>query len=192
MQPRSQHHTVSIFTGWKKTWLSYLCSPEISYVICWKDFFKVRDSTCQIWSKSLQLISRYEWAKFCFSYHHLNFAHFTFSAINSQMRAPILVLIKGLLKHIFVPILAGIWLGFMELRGIICIKIRSKVCHTYKVNCLKEWVKTWHVTGVTIIKVPFFCGLKQIELENGDMKPSVKITQLSFVNKNLLVCMCSS
>jgi len=35
-------------------------------------------------------------------------------------------------------------------------KIRSKICHAYKVNCLKEWVKTWHVHRVTI---PFY-GLK--------------------------------
>jgi len=40
-------------------------------------------------------------------------------------------------------------------------KKRSKVCHAYRVNCLKELDETWHVGGVTFIGVPF-CGLKEI------------------------------
>jgi len=40
-------------------------------------------------------------------------------------------------------------------------KKRSKVCHAYRVNHWKELDETWHISGVTIIGVPF-CGLKGI------------------------------
>jgi len=44
-------------------------------------------------------------------------------------------------------------------------KIRSKVCHAYKANCLPESVEIWPVDGVIITAVPF-CDLKWIELKN--------------------------
>ena len=54
-------------------------------------------------------------------------------------------------------------------------KIRSKVCHAYRVNPLEEWVENWYVDGVTIVGVPF-CGLKGIEIktmEIYDTKPNL-------------------
>ena len=43
-------------------------------------------------------------------------------------------------------------------------KIRSKVCHAYRVNLLEESVENRYVDGATIVGVPF-CGLKGIEIK---------------------------
>ena len=43
-------------------------------------------------------------------------------------------------------------------------KIRSKVCHAYRVNPLEESVENWYVDGATIVGVPF-CGLKGIGIK---------------------------
>jgi len=43
----------------------------------------------------------------------------------------------------------------MRIYGNYSCKIRSKVCHAYKVNHLQEWVKIWDVQWVTIRAVPF-------------------------------------
>ena len=40
-------------------------------------------------------------------------------------------------------------------------KIRSKVCHAYRVNSFEESVENCYVDGATIVGVPF-CGLKGI------------------------------
>ena len=40
-------------------------------------------------------------------------------------------------------------------------KIRSKVCHAYRVNFFEESVENCYVDGATIVGVPF-CGLKGI------------------------------
>ena len=40
-------------------------------------------------------------------------------------------------------------------------KIRSKVCHAYRVNSFEESVENYYVDGATIVGVPF-CGLKGI------------------------------
>ena len=51
-------------------------------------------------------------------------------------------------------------------------KKRSKVCHAYWVNQLKELVETWLVDGVNIAGVPY-CGLKGIRKKwRYDTKPS--------------------
>jgi len=42
-----------------------------------------------------------------------------------------------------------------------CVK-RSRVCHAYRINHSIEFVETWHVDAVTIVRMPF-CGLKGIE-----------------------------
>ena len=34
-------------------------------------------------------------------------------------------------------------------------KIRSKVCHAYRINPLEELVENWYVDGATIVGVPF-------------------------------------
>ena len=43
-------------------------------------------------------------------------------------------------------------------------KIRSKVCHAYRVNPLEESVEKSYVDGATIVGVPF-CGLKEIGIK---------------------------
>ena len=43
-------------------------------------------------------------------------------------------------------------------------KIRSNVCHAYRVNPLEESVENLYVDGTTIVGVPF-CGLKGIEIK---------------------------
>jgi len=62
---------------------------------------------------------------------------------------------------------------------------RSKVCHTYRVNCWKELDETWHVGGVIILGVPF-CGLKGIHKRphRYDTKPNLcQNYAIEFVNK---------
>ena len=43
-------------------------------------------------------------------------------------------------------------------------KIRSKVCHAYRVNPLEESVENCYLDGATIVGVPL-CGLKGIEIK---------------------------
>ena len=43
-------------------------------------------------------------------------------------------------------------------------KIRSKVCHAYRVNPLEESVENCYVDGATIVGV-YFCGLKGIGIK---------------------------
>ena len=47
-------------------------------------------------------------------------------------------------------------------------KIRSKVCHAYRVNPLEESVENLYVDGLTIVGVPF-CGLKGIEIKTTEI-----------------------
>ena len=55
----------------------------------------------------------------------------------------------------------------MNIHGVITDylrKIRSKVCHAYRVNPLEESVENRYVDGATIVGVPF-CGLKRIRIK---------------------------
>ena len=47
-------------------------------------------------------------------------------------------------------------------------KIRSKVCHAYRVNSLEESVVNCYVDGATIVGVPF-CGLKGIGIKTTEI-----------------------
>ena len=52
----------------------------------------------------------------------------------------------------------------MKIHGVMTnylCKIRSKVCHAYRVNSFEESVENCYVDGATIVGVPF-CGLKGI------------------------------
>ena len=103
----------------------------------------------------------------------LRFTHCIF-AHKMRTHTPIkLIYIKGLLKHISVPILDKDLQSYDQFLH----KRRLKVCHAYRVNCWKELVETWHVDGVTIVGVPF-CGFKDSENDHGDIMQnptSVKI-----------------
>ena len=55
----------------------------------------------------------------------------------------------------------------MNIHGVITDylrKIRSKVCHAYRVNSFEESVENFYVDGATIVGVPL-CGLKGIEIK---------------------------
>jgi len=61
-------------------------------------------------------------------------------------------------------------------------KKMSKVCHAYRVNRLKELVKTWHVDGVTIIEVLILVGKESGK--DHDTKPNrYQNYFIKFVNK---------
>ena len=47
-------------------------------------------------------------------------------------------------------------------------KIRSKVCHAYKVNSFEESVENCYVDGATIVGVPFY-GLKGIGIKTTEI-----------------------
>ena len=47
-------------------------------------------------------------------------------------------------------------------------KIRSKVCHAYRVNSFEESVENSYVDGATIVGVPF-CGLKEIGIKTTEI-----------------------
>ena len=47
-------------------------------------------------------------------------------------------------------------------------KIRSKVCHAYRVNYFEESVANCYVDGATIVGVPF-CGLKGIGIKTTEI-----------------------
>ena len=50
---------------------------------------------------------------------------------------------------------------------------KSKVYHAYRVNHLKQLVETWHVNGVTIVKVPFMVGKELCKrIWRYDIKPN--------------------
>ena len=68
-------------------------------------------------------------------------------------------------------------------------KLRSKVCHAYRVNPFEESAENCNVDGATIVGVPF-CGLKGIGIKTTDdmtQNPTcVKITRSIFMNKNTI------
>ena len=47
-------------------------------------------------------------------------------------------------------------------------KIRSKVCHAYRVNSFEDSVENCYVDGATIAGVPF-CGLKEIGIKTTEI-----------------------
>ena len=47
-------------------------------------------------------------------------------------------------------------------------KIRSKVCHTYRVNSFEESAEHCYVDEATIVGVPF-CGLKRIKIKTTEI-----------------------
>ena len=47
-------------------------------------------------------------------------------------------------------------------------KIRSKVCHAYRVNSFEQLVENYYVDGATIVGVPF-CGLKGIGIKTTEI-----------------------
>ena len=68
-------------------------------------------------------------------------------------------------------------------------KIRSKVCHAYRVNPLEESVENRYVDGATIVRVPFLWFERNRDKDHGDMTQNptcVKIMQSIFMNKKTI------
>ena len=118
--------------------------------------------------KSLQPFPRYEQTKFRFNFFVFSSSTSSFRTLRkirhkTRIRTEIGLkfgALKGLIK-------ADRCTNFdwnpMNIHGVITDylrKIRSKVCHAYRVNSFEESVENCYVDGATIVGVPV-CGLKK-------------------------------
>ena len=161
---------VSILTGRKKTQFSHLCSSVIPYPIGTKFAREVPASKRSLHTKFEEHRSS----------HFRDTSEQTFVLISSvfsssfrtlrkirhktRMRARIGLkfgTLKGLIKA---DLCTNFGRNPMNIHGVMTAylrKIRSKVCHAYRVNSFEESVENCYVDGATIVGVPF-CGLKGI------------------------------
>ena len=172
---------VSILTGRKKTQFSHLCSSVIPYPIGTKFAREVPASKESLHTKyeenrsshfrdtsdqNFVLISSF------FSYSSTSsFRTLRKIRHKTRMRARIGLkfgTLKGLIK-------ADLCTNFsrnpMNIHGVMTNylrKIRSKVCHAYRVNSFEESIKNCYVDGATIVGVPF-CGLKEIGIKTTEI-----------------------
>ena len=79
------------------------------------------------------------------------------------------VTLKGSLRRISVPTLVGIPMNMHGVMTDYLRKIRSKVCHAYRVNSFEESVENCYVDGATIVGVPS-CGLKGIGIKTTEIR----------------------
>ena len=172
---------VSILTGRKKTQFSHLCSSVISYPIGTKFAREVPASKASLHTKfeenrsshyrdtsehNFVLISSGFFASSTSSFRTLRkIRHKT------QMRARIGLkfgTLKGLMKA---DLCTNFGRNPMNIHGVMTDylrKIRSKVCHAYRVNTFEESVENCYVDGATIVGVPF-CGLKGIGIKTTEI-----------------------
>ena len=165
---------VSILTGRKKTQFSHLCSSVIPYRIGTKFAREVPASKGSLHTKfeenrsshfrdtseqNFVLISSF------FSTSFRKIRHKT------RMRARIGLQFgtrKGLIKA---DLCTNFGRNPMNIHGVMTDylrKIRSKVCHAYRVNSFEESVENCYVDGATIVGVPF-CGLKGIGIKTTEI-----------------------
>ena len=165
---------VSILTGRKKTQFSHLCSSVIPYPIGTKFAREMLASKGSLHTKyeenrsshfrdtseqNFVLISSFFFSSSTSSFRTLHkIRHKT------RMRAWIGLKFgtpKGLIKA---DLCTNFGRNPMNIHGVMTDylrKIRSKVCHAYRVNSFEESVENCYVDGATIVGVPF-CGLKEI------------------------------
>ena len=164
---------VSILTGRKKTQFSHLCSSVIPYPIGTKFAREVPASKGSLHTKfeenrsshfrdtseqNFVLISSF------FSSSTSSFCTLRKIRHKTRMRARIGLkfgTLKGLIKA---DLCTNFGRNPMNIHGVMTDylrKIRSKVCHAYRVNSFEESVENCYVDGATIVGVPF-CGLKGI------------------------------
>ena len=173
---------VSILTGRKKTQFSHLCISVIPYPIGTKFAREVPASKGSLHTKfeenrsshfrdtseqTFVLISSF------FSSFSSTSSFRTFRKIRhkTRMRARIGLkfgTLKGLIKADLctnggrIPMnIHGVMTDYLR-------KIRSKVCHAYRVNSFEESVENCYVDGATIVGVPF-CGLKGIGIKTTEI-----------------------
>ena len=139
----------------------------------------------QIWGKSCQPTCKQSVEIISCSYSSLSFCTLRIFDHNLWMHTHIKLkrgtcegLIKMHLHTLNLIKIYGVIINFLP-------KKRSKVCHTYKVNCWKELDETWDVSGVTIVGVPFVVWKESRKKTTGMIqKPTgVKIYyMIEFVN----------
>ena len=164
---------VSILTGRKKTQFSHLCSSVIPYPIGTKfargvpaskgslhtTFEENRSSHFRDTSEqNFVLISLF------FSSSTSSFRTLRKICHKTQMRARIGLefgTLKGLIKADLCTNFGRNPMNIHRVMTNYLRKIRSKVCHAYRVHSFEESVENCYVDGAPIVGVPF-CGLKGI------------------------------
>ena len=170
---------VSILTGRKKTQFSHLCSSVIPYPIGTTFAREVPASKGSLHTKCEENRSS----------HFRDTSEQTFVLISSFFSSTSSFCTLRKIRH-KTRIRGRIGLKFGTLKGLIktdlCTnfgrnpmnihgvmtdylrKIRSKVCHAYRVNSFEESVENCYVDGATIVGVPF-CGLKGIGIKTTEI-----------------------
>ena len=170
---------VSILTGRKKTQFSHLCSSVIPYPIGTKFAREVPASKGSLHTKFEE--NRSSHFRDTSEQNFVLISSF-FSSTSSfrtlrkirhktRMRARIGLnfgALKGLIKA---DLCTNFGRNPMNIHGVMTDylrKIRSKVCHAYRVNSFEESVENCYVDGATIVGVPF-CGLKGIGIKTKEI-----------------------
>ena len=171
---------VSILTGRKKTQFSHLCSSVIPYPIGTKFAREVPASKGSLHTKFEETRSSHfrDTSEQNFVLISLFFSSSTssFRALRkirhkTRMRARIGLkfgTLKGLIKA---DLCTNFGRNPMNIHGVMTDylrKIRSKVCHAYRVHSFEESVENCYVDGATIVGVPF-CGLKGIGIKTTEI-----------------------
>ena len=164
---------VSILTGRKKTQFSHLCSSVIPNPIGTKFAREVSASKGSLHTKFEENRSSYfrDTSEQSFvlisSFFFPSFRTLRKIRHTTRMRARIELkfgTLKGLIKA---DLSTNVGRNPMKIHGVMTDylrKIRSKVCHAYRVNSFEESVKNCYADGKTIVGVPF-CGLKGIGIK---------------------------
>ena len=170
-------HTVSILTGRKKTQYSHLCSSVIPYPIGTKFAREVPASKGSLHTKFEE--NRSSHFRDTNEHNFILISSFFYSSFRTlrkirhktRLRARTGLkfgTLKGLIK-------ADLCTNFdrnpMNIYGVMTNymrKIRSKVCHAYRVNSFEESVENCYVDGATIVEVPC-CGLKETGIKTTEI-----------------------
>ena len=171
---------VSILTGRKKTQFSHLCSSVIPYPIGTKFASEVPAIKGSLHTKFEENRSSHfrdtSEQKFVLISSFFSSSTSSFRTLRkirhkTRMRARIGLkfgTLKGLIKA---DLCTNCGRYPMNIHGVMTDylrKIRSKVCHAYRVNSFEESVENCYVDGATIVGVPF-CGLKRIGIKTTEI-----------------------
>ena len=164
---------VSILTGRKKTQFSHLCSSVIPYPIGTKFAREVPASKGSLHTKFEENLSSHFRDTSEQNFVLISSSFRTLRKIHHKTRIRARIGLKfGTLKGL---IKADLCTNFdrnpMNIHGVMTDylrKIRSKVCHAYRVNSFEESVENCYVDGATIVGVPF-CGLKEIGIKTTEI-----------------------
>ena len=160
---------VSILTGRKKTRFSHLCSSVIPYPIGTKFVREVPASKGSLHTKFEENLSSHfrDTSKQNFVLISSFFSSSTSSfrtlrkiRHKTRMHARIGLTFSTLEGLIKADLCTNFGRNPMNIHGVMTDylrKIRSKVCHAYRVNSFEESVENCYVDGATIVGVPY-CG----------------------------------